>query len=256
MTKDVAIVTGGGSGIGAAVVRRLTSDGWQVAAVGRRTDRLEEIARETGCLAIAGDVATPGVGATIVARTLEHFGRIDGLVCNAGIFEYAAVEALDADTWRRTLDVNLEAVLWLVQAALPALREARGGVVAISSLGAQRATAGYAAYVSSKAALTALIRTVAVEEASSGIRANVVLPGWTRTEMADAGMRQLADRFGGIEGAYDHATRHVPLKRPGRPEELAAVVAFLLSRESSYITATSIPVDGGLHAIDASQDFG
>ena len=84
MTKDVAIVTGGGSGIGAAVVRRLTSDGWQVAVVGRRTDRLEEIARETGCLAIAGDVATPGVGATIVARTLEHFGRIDGLVCNAG----------------------------------------------------------------------------------------------------------------------------------------------------------------------------
>ena len=74
--------------------------------------------------------------------------------------------------------------------------------------------------------------------------------------MADAGMRQLADRFGGIEGAYDHVTRHVPLKRPGRPEELAAVVAFLLSRESSYITATSIPVDGGLHAIDASQDFG
>ena len=255
MAGRVAIVTGGGSGIGASVVTRLTADGWRVAAVGRRLDKVSEIARKTGCLAIASDIAADGAAADVVARTLDAFGQIDGVVANAGVFQYSTIETMTPELWRNVYRTNLESALWLVQAALPALRQTKGRIVGVSATGSTRAAAGYSAYTTAKAALNNLIHSIAVEEGANGIRANVVCPGWTRTEMADAGMNQIADRFGGIEAAYKHVSRNIPLQRPGRPEELASVIAFLLSDESSYVNATTIFVDGGLSVVDTSQDF-
>lgn len=248
----VALVTGGGSGIGAAAARRLAEDGWTVAVAGRRAAALEQVASAHGSIhAMAADVADPVGASDLVARVVGELGRLDGLVSNAGTMAVGSAAETDPGEWQRILDVNVSATFHLARAAMPHLRSARGSIVVVGSIAALRNGRGAAAYSVSKAAVAMLARTIAVDEAPNGVRANVVHPGWVRTEMADAEM----DAFGaeaGLDraGAYEAVTRLVPQGRPGEPAEVAEAIAWLLGPASSYVSGAELVVDGGTVLVD------
>lgn len=248
----VAIVTGGGTGIGAATARRFAREGAQVVVTGRRTEPLEAVAREIDGIAVPGDAADPSHAEQIVARTVAELGGLHVVVANAGLgFGESAVE-VTADHWQRTLDVNLTGPMLIARAALPSLIEGGGGsIVVVSSIAAIVGSPDSVAYMASKAGLLGLVRSIAVDYGPLGVRANAVLPGWVTTEIGDRGADQLAGREEiSREAAYATLTRDVPLRRPGTPEEVAACCAFLASDDSSFVTGATLTVDGGSTAVD------
>ena len=245
------IVTGAGTGIGAAVVRHLTRDGASVVLVGRRREPIEHIAAETGQTSVVADASTEEGVERIVTATVEAHGGIDGLVLNAGVMLPGTVAEASVDDWRATVDINLTGPFLLARAALPHLLERQGSIVSVASIAALRAGPGIAAYCASKAGLVLLTQCLAVEHGANGLRANVVAPGWVRTEMADEEM----DEFGGPRGldreaAYAEITRHVPARRPATSDEAAAAVVWLLSRDAAYVNGAVLTVDGGTSVVD------
>jgi meso-butanediol dehydrogenase/(S,S)-butanediol dehydrogenase/diacetyl reductase len=246
------LVTGGGTGIGAAVARQLTAAGDQVAVLGRRPDALASVAAATGALDVVCDVADPGQVAAAVAAVAGRFGRLDGLVLNAGAMAPGGVADLPAEDWDTLVSVNLTGAFLVAKAALPHLLTARGAVVSVASVAALRASAGMGGYAVTKAGLVMLTQSLAVDHAHDGLRANVVCPGWTVTEMADEEMAAFgASRGLGVAEAYELVTALVPQRRPARAAEVAAVVAWLLSDAASYVNGAVIPVDGAGIAVDA-----
>jgi meso-butanediol dehydrogenase/(S,S)-butanediol dehydrogenase/diacetyl reductase len=175
------IVTGAGTGIGAAAARRLARDGASVVLVGRRRDPIERVAAATGQTFVVADASTEEGVERIVAATVDAHGGIDGLVLNAGVMLPGTVAEASVDDWRATLDVNLTGPFLLARAALPQLLERQGSVVSVASIAALRAGPGMAAYCASKAGLVLLTQCLAVEQGAAGLRANVVAPGWVRT---------------------------------------------------------------------------
>jgi meso-butanediol dehydrogenase/(S,S)-butanediol dehydrogenase/diacetyl reductase len=245
------IVTGAGTGIGAAVARRLARDGASVVLVGRRRDPIERVAAATSQTFVVADASTEEGVERIVAATVDAHGGIDGLVLNAGVMLPGTVAEASVDDWRATLDVNLTGPFLLARAALPQLLERQGSVVSVASIAALRAGPGMAAYCASKAGLVLLTQCLAVEQGAAGLRANVVAPGWVRTEMADEEM----DEFGGPRGldreaAYAEITRNVPARRPATAEEAAAAVVWLLSPQAAYVNGSVLTVDGGTSIVD------
>jgi NAD(P)-dependent dehydrogenase (short-subunit alcohol dehydrogenase family) len=248
----VALVTGGGTGIGAATARRLAADGYAVAVTGRRREPLEALAEEIGGLALPGDAAEPAAAAAALEATVERFGGLDTLVLNAG-GGGAPGSILDVDPagFAEVHRVNVIGALVTAQAAMGALLDRRGAIVAVSSVAGLRAATESAAYCSSKAALVMLAQCIALDHGPAGIRANVVCPGWTRTAMGDRAMDGLAGELArGREEAYAEATRHVPLRRACDPHEVAAAIAWLLSSEASYVNGAVLTVDGGSTIVD------
>jgi meso-butanediol dehydrogenase / (S,S)-butanediol dehydrogenase / diacetyl reductase len=250
--QRVVLVTGGGTGIGAATARRLAADGCAVAVTGRRREPLEALAKEIGALALPGDAADPADADAAVAATIERFGGLDGLVLNAGRGGGpGSVLDVDPVAFLEVHRVNLLGALVTARAAIPALLERRGAVVAVSSVAGLRAAPESVAYCSSKAALVMLAQCIALDHGPAGVRANVVCPGWTRTEMGDRAMDGLAAVLGGGRAdAYATATRHVPLRRPGEADEVAAAIAWLLSDDASYVNGAVLTVDGGGTTVD------
>ena len=247
----VPLVTGGGTGFGAATAELLARHGWQVAVCGRRPAPLRAVAGRTGALAIPADISDPARCADVVARTVAEFGALDGLVLNAGIQRVGTLEDTSGQDWDETIATNVTGPFHLAKAALPHLRRCRGRVVAVSSVAALRSAVGMAAYGASKAALSALTLSIAVEYGPYGVNANVVCPGWSRTEMADEEMAAIgAERGLNRDDAYDLVTSLVPLRRPGRAEEVAQVIVWLLSPSSSYVNGATLTVDGGHTALD------
>ena len=262
----VVIVTGGGSGIGAATARLLAQQGDMVVIAGRRPEALERT-RDAATTAEErdrinphiADLAEPTQIARLVDDTITAHGRIDGVVANAGTMVTGTVAETSTDDWQRAIDVNLTAAFLLAKHAIPHLRDSKGAFVAVGSIAGLRAPNGAAAYAISKSALGMLVATIAVEEARHGIRANCVNPGWVRTEMADAGM----DEFGAHTGqtraqAYDAVTQLVPAGRPAEPDEIAHAIRWLLGPESTYVNGASLTVDGGTTLVDpgtAGFDF-
>jgi meso-butanediol dehydrogenase/(S,S)-butanediol dehydrogenase/diacetyl reductase len=245
LAGQVALVTGGGTGIGAATARRFANEGASLVITGRRPEPLEAVAEETGAVIVQGDVSDASHVAEAVSTAVERFGRLDIVVNNAGI---------GGPDWQRVIDVNLTGARLAAEAALPHLVERRGSVVNVSSVSAFVAHAGGVAYNTSKAALVMLTKSLALDYGPRGVRVNAVCPGWVRTEMGDRSMDKLATARGiSRDEAYELTARHAPLGRVGAPEEIAAACLFLASEEASFITGATLIVDGGATVVDVAM---
>ena len=244
-----ALITGGGAGIGAATARIFCQEGASVVLVDQNAWALDELARalvHAGGHAdiIVGDVAEPGVAARAVELAAQNFGGLDVLVNNAAMRNYSAVADATPEEWRAVLDVNLTGAANFCRAALPELRKSgRGAIVNVSSCYGVTGRRGMAIYDATKAALIALTRTLAHEEAEYGVRANAVCPGSTLTDFHIA-----RGRAAGRSEEEIHRARsdNSLLGRWASPEEVAWPILWLASDEASFITGTSLLVDGGL----------
>jgi meso-butanediol dehydrogenase / (S,S)-butanediol dehydrogenase / diacetyl reductase len=248
----VALITGGGTGIGAACARLFAEDGAKVAVMGRRPEPLERVAAHVGGLAIPGDASTADDCTRAVAATVAEFGRLDILVCCAGIEGEGSVTAMTQHTWRAVMDANLEATMQIARAAIPAMLGGGGGsVVNVSSLAAHVAPGEMAAYVTSKTAILGLTRSMAVDYGSRGVRVNTLCPGWVRTPMSRDEMSMYAQAKGiTTDEAVAHATRYLPLGRMAEPAEIARCALFLASDDASFVTGACLVADGGSGAVD------
>ncbi len=252
LEHKVAVISGGGSGIGAAIARRFAAEGASVVVTGRRPEPIEAVAHETGAIAIAGDTADAAHVSSVIEAAVQRFGGLDVVVANAGIGLGGAAGEVDDDRWERTIEANLTGALRLVRVAIPALIDRGGGsIVLVSSVSGLVADTGSAAYIASKAGLIGLARSLAVDYGRFGIRANALCPGWVVTPMGDESMDELADERGiSRDEAYRLATEWIPLRRPATAEEIAACCLFLASDESSIVTGTTLVADGGGTAVD------
>ncbi|MFI2211489.1 SDR family NAD(P)-dependent oxidoreductase [Streptomyces sp. NPDC020141] len=252
--QKVYLVTGGGTGIGAATVRQLAGAGHHVVASGRRPGPLEAVARETGALARPSDIGDPDAVGELVDATVSAYGRLDGLVLNAGVVRGGAVGDLTGEDWETVMRVNVTGPFRLLRAALPHLLETRGSVVAVASVAALRNGRGNAAYAASKAALVRLCGSLAVDYGPHGLRANSVCPSWVRSEMADRRMESFAEEHdlggGGADAGYAEAARLLPAGRPAEPGEVAEAIVWLLSPAASFVNGAVLTVDSGVTALD------
>jgi meso-butanediol dehydrogenase/(S,S)-butanediol dehydrogenase/diacetyl reductase len=253
MTR-AAIVTGGGTGIGAAIARRLSANGFAVCITGRRRAPLDEVAAETGALPFAADTGDPADAENAVEAAKGAFGRLDILVCNAGIGSGGTVEEQTPEGWEAVLRTNLTGAFLACRAALPELVQAKGSIVTISSDAGLRAGPRSAAYCTAKAGLVMLTQCIALDYGPLGVRANCICPGWVRTPMADGEMDELGELRGtDRDGAYELVSAQVPLRRPGLPDEIAAAVAWLASEEAGFTTGAVLAIDGGNTIVDPSS---
>lgn len=242
LAGQVALVTGGGTGIGAAIVRRFVAEGASVIATGRRAEPLQAIADETGAVIVRGDVADEAHVKDAVGVAVESFGGLDIVVNNAG---------LGWANWQQTLDANLTGAKRVCSEALPHLVDRRGCIVNVASVSGYVASTGSPAYSVSKAGLIMLTRSLALNYGPRGVRVNAVCPGWVRTPMGDTSMDEIAEQQGvDREGAYELTAKFVPLRRAGDPDEIASACLFLASPEASFITGASLVVDGGAMVVD------
>jgi meso-butanediol dehydrogenase/(S,S)-butanediol dehydrogenase/diacetyl reductase len=249
-----ALVTGGGSGIGAAVARLLAAEGYAVVVAGRRLDPLEAVAAEIGGTAISADCGEPAGADSAVRAALDEHGSLDALVYCAGLSRPGTVTEQTPDGWDAVLRTNLTGAFLTARAALPQLEQQGGSMVAVSSLAGLRAGPASAAYCASKAGLNMLVQSIAVDYGPRGVRANAVCPGWIRTDMADGSMDALAESRGtDREGAYRLATARMPTRRAGGVEEVSGLVSWLLSPAAGYVNGAVIPVDGGANLLDAGM---
>ncbi len=233
----VAVITGGSSGIGLAVAQHLITDGAFVYITGRRQNELEKAALTLGsqAAAVQGDVTVAADLDRLFARVQSEHGRLDILVVNSGMADFAKLEEITEDHYDRTFDLNARAALFTVQKAAQLMT--RGGtIVLVASVADAIGTPGYGAYNASKAAMRSFARTWTNELATRGIRVNVVSPGPTETAMMAAASQEVRDTLKAL----------IPLGRVGRPEEAAAAVCFLASDESSFIAGAELCVDGGM----------
>jgi NAD(P)-dependent dehydrogenase (short-subunit alcohol dehydrogenase family) len=248
-----ALVTGGGTGIGAAIARRLRADGYDVCVTGRRREPLDAVAAETGAFPFQADTGDKADAEKAVAAAKDAFGRLDVLVCNAGIGLGGTVEEQSPEGWDAVLRTNLTGAFLACRAALPELVQTRGSVVTISSDSGLRAAPASAAYCTAKAGLIMLTQCIALDYGPLGVRANCICPGWVRTPMADEEMDELAELRGtDREGAYELVASPVPLRRPGSPQEIASAVAWLVSDEAGFTTGAVVAIDGGNTVVDPS----
>ena len=253
MTR-AALVTGGGTGIGEAIARRLASDGYAVCITGRRQGPLEALAKEIDALPFVADTGVweDALAATDAAR--EQFGRLDLLVSNAGIGWGGTVTDQTPEGWEAVLRTNLTGAFFACRAALPELIKTKGSIVTIASVAGMRAGPASAAYCAAKAGMIMLTQCIALDYGPLGVRANSICPGWIRTAMADESMDELGSVRGtDREGAYELTSSRVPLRRPGTPEEIASAVAWLASEDASFATGAAIVLDGGNTVVDTSS---
>jgi NAD(P)-dependent dehydrogenase (short-subunit alcohol dehydrogenase family) len=243
LKDQVAIVTGGASGIGAASARLFAAEGAKVALVDRDAAGLARVAAEIpGALTIEADVSDNAQAEAGVARVMQQWGRIDVLMTAAGISLGGTVDKIDEAAWERTFNVNVKGTfLWVHYAIQPMLAAKSGAIVTLGSQLAQSSIGGNAAYIASKGAIASFTKTIAVDHAAQGIRVNALMPGVIDTPMPARSLQRQADP----EAARAFWKKRHPMGRIGQPEEVAKAALFLASDDSSFVTGTLLFVDGG-----------
>ena len=255
LSGKTALVTGGGTGIGAAITRRLASDGAKVCITGRRPEKLQETVESTPeglAVACPGDVSNSDDIKRLVASALEINGKLDILVNNAAIEAMGAVTDLRIEDWQNALGINLTGPFMLMKEVIPHMIENGGGsIINIASLGGIRCLPGMPAYCTTKAALIMLTKQVAMDYGPQKIRCNVICPGATRTEMNKNLVIPIAEKLGtDIEGGYKYFTKNVPLRRAAQPDEIAGLCSYLAGDDSGYMTGAELLIDGGAAIVD------
>ena len=254
----VALITGGGTGIGAAIAKRFVAEGAKVCITGRRPKKLEEVLQELPAgsgISYTGSVTDPGDVDRTLSTVINWSGRLDILINNAGLTTFGAIAGLDISIWRETIDTNLTGPFLMMRASIPhMIRGGGGSIINISSLAALRCPPEFAAYCSSKAGLNMLTQQVALDYAPHKIRCNAICPGWVRTPMGEEDMEKLAGKLGiSLEQAFTTAVKNVPQKRMSDPSEIAAICVFLASDEAPYMTGSVVVADGGASIVDPAM---
>ncbi len=248
----VALIGGGGSGIGAATARLFATEGAHVVVTGRRPEPLAAVASAVDGVAVPGDASDEGAAAEAVRAAVDAYGGLDVLVVAAGGRGTGSLGDTSPASMRESLESNVMTAFALVRGALPRLIERRGTIVLIASLAAHAAGPENAGYAASKHAVVGLARSLARDYGPLGVRTNAVSPGWVRTAMADREMDALveAGAAADLDDAYRLATADVPLRRPAEPEEIARICLFLACEDSSYMNGATIMADGGSSIVD------
>ena len=248
-TGKTVIVTGAGSGIGAATVRLFSGEGANVVAFGLGQEKMDaSIAGlpQDRTIAVAGDTSIAADVAGVVATALDRFGALDVLVNNAGIVVQGDVTATSNEDWTRVMTVNVTGYFLMAKAAIPELKKTKGAIVQTSSVSGLGGDWGMAAYNASKGAVTNLTRAMALDLGKDGVRVNAVNPSFTETGMTK-GMKD--------EAILAKFMERIPMKRVAQPDDIAKVILFLASDDAGFVTGVNLPVDGGLSASNGQPDM-
>jgi NAD(P)-dependent dehydrogenase (short-subunit alcohol dehydrogenase family) len=238
--RKVAIITGGARGIGGAICRKLAQDGFDLhISYNTSKDQINQLKNELTGQNVSfsttkGDLTNPDICRDLVTNCLYKHKRLDALILNAGLFMMGDLESISMTDWRKLIDTNLSSAINILKNALPNLRESKGNIIFIGtgSISHPVPAVDYPAYEASKAGLYVLLKSLSVTEGVHGVRVNMVSPG-----MIDTGMLS--------KSTVDKFKKEVPLNRLGKPEEVAEVVAFLLSDAASYVNGANVDVTGG-----------
>lgn len=252
MSSRTVVITGGGTGIGAACAQLFTLQGDTVFIIGRREALLNTVAEETGAIAIVADVSTEqSWNDVILPQIKQHTDNIDVLICNAGGIGNGKIEDLNDQQWHQIIKTNLDSAFASTRGCMPFLIRNKGNVLFIASIASLAAGPEVCGYVTAKHALLGLMRSVARDYGWQGVRANAICPGWVRTPMADEEMEPLmAQHQCTLDEAYQRVCRDVPLQRPATAAEIALSCRFLCSEDAAMITGTTLMVDGGSTIVD------
>jgi NAD(P)-dependent dehydrogenase (short-subunit alcohol dehydrogenase family) len=240
----IGIVTGAGSGIGRACAIAMAKEGARVALVGRRKDRIEEVAHEIGnsAIATAADVSNKSDLSTLLEKTVSEFGGLNFLLNNAGVLHVGNAEQITEDQWDQTFNVNVRGLWLLSRAALPHMRKAGGGsIINMASALALVGARNRAAYAPSKGAVVQLTKSMAIDHGHENIRVNAICPSFVDTELTAGLLGQTSDPA----AVRRERTAAHPIGRLGRPEDIAGLAVYLAGDESSRVTGAVLPVDRG-----------
>ncbi|NIM94525.1 MAG: glucose 1-dehydrogenase [Anaerolineales bacterium] len=254
----VALITGGGSGIGAAISERFIAEGARICITGRRQEKLDKVAQslpEGAVVTCAGDVRKFEDAKRMVETALGITGNLDALVNNAAIDPGGTtVVDVDPELWHSVLETNLTGPMYLMKASIPHMIESGGGsIINVASLGGLRCLPGMPAYCASKAGLIMLTKQVALDFGPSKIRCNAVCPGGTRTVMLEESLSPLADVLEtDLEGVFECISSMVPLRRTAHPSEITGICSYLASDDSTFMTGAVLLLDGGAAIVDVA----
>ncbi|ONH51251.1 NAD(P)-dependent dehydrogenase, short-chain alcohol dehydrogenase family [Pseudomonas cedrina] len=245
------VITGAGTGIGAACARLYAAEGANLVLIGRRREPLEQVGAETGGLVLVGDAASPDTWEGFIAQIRTRYGRLDVLLACAGGHGVGSASQTSPATWEAALRSNLDSAFYSARACLPLLIESAGCIVLLGSIASLAAGPEVCGYTTAKHALLGLNRSLARDYGPRGVRVNTVCPGWVTTPMADEEMQPLMSFHGDtLRQAYARVCADVPLRRPASAEEIARVCRFLASPDASIITGASLVADGGSSIVD------
>ncbi|MCR9226206.1 MAG: SDR family oxidoreductase [Flavobacteriaceae bacterium] len=243
LRDKVCIVTGATSGMGEAIAKCFSCEGAFLVLSGRNLESGKALEAElSNAIFVPGDVTDPSYNKKLVQTAMENYGKLDILSLNAGILGLGNVQELPIDTWRHTMDTNLSAIFYLCKYALPYLqKQPKGNILVNASIAAFKSFPNHPAYCASKAASVALMKQMAVDYAPN-IRVNAICPGPVDTPL----LWESAKAFENPRTAVENAKRTTLLKRLGTPEDISKLVLFLVSDDSSWITGTTVTIDGGI----------
>jgi meso-butanediol dehydrogenase/(S,S)-butanediol dehydrogenase/diacetyl reductase len=242
-TSQVVLITGAGSGIGAATAKRFAAEGATVVLVGRKLEKLERTAQslpEGRFYLQVVDVSDREAVERLIKEVVAKFGRLDVLVNNAGTATEGKITEVDVGDWQKVMSTDLDGVFYCSRSALPELIKQKGSIVNVSSVSGLGGDWGMSIYNAAKGAVTNFTRALAMDFGEEGVRVNAVCPSLTKSEMTEdmLGNKPLMDSF----------RERIPLGRPAEAEEVADVIAFLASHDARFVSGVNLPVDGGLSA--------